>query len=564
MTAKRPSLDVHSINLLWKMYQFHRKEHGGLTLFSLFTFIMMLLLAGMAVDLMRFETQRTRVQNTMDGAVLAAANLRQEATCDTLVRDFFEKNGFQRAAVNVNCDEQRIGADEDGNGGDLIGRSVSAHYDIDVNTYFMNLLGIPNLVGDAASGASEGVQAIEISLVLDISGSMRFGPVGDNRIQNLKGAVESFLQEILDVTCDSTGNNCVQSPDTESITVNIVPYAGHVNPGPELFSAMGGNRWHEWSSCMEVTDADFDDADLPNATGDQLPHFMRWTIDTTWMNWGWCPTDDAGILAVENDYNTLNTFVQNIKLHDGTATHVGMKYGLALLNPTSRDELATAGTVDSKYAGRPSNWEDNVLKIVVLMTDGNTTDNFRPTIPLANGSATAWDYSYINDYQAYSMVSDTTVPSATPVSSTGTDPADTGTTDPTLPVMSEELAALLDRYGSIGSDLLPQDASEVEQGYPSANTYNDGTNTHNASVNNGHITAMCDEAKAPSYDADGNLLRADRVTVYTIAFLAPTSAQNLMRECASTPSYFFNVQDLDVGDAFSAIATNINKLKLTQ
>ncbi|MEM7778607.1 MAG: hypothetical protein AAF732_23765, partial [Pseudomonadota bacterium] len=116
----------------------------------------------------------------------------------------------------------------------------------------------------------------------------------------------------------------------------------------------------------------------------------------------------------------------------------------------------------------------------------------------------------------------------------------------------------------VGSDLLPQDSADVEYGYPPANTYDDGSTTHSTSVNNGHITAMCDQAKQPSLDSSGNVLRDDRVTVYTIAFLAPTNAQNLMRSCASTPSYFFNVQDLNVQSAFSAIATNINKLKLTQ
>jgi hypothetical protein len=292
---------------------------------------------------------------------------------------------------------------------------------------------------------------------------------------------------------------------------------------------MGGQRWHAWSSCKEVTDADFDDADLPDASGNQIAHFMRWSIDWNWMNWGWCPKDDASILIAENDYDVIEDFVSNIKLHDGTATHVGMKYGVALLNPSSRDEflqLNARGIVADAYKHRPADFDEETVKYIVLMTDGKTTAQLRP--------------NEINSSSEYNAVYD---PS------------------------HEDWAALMDRYGSTDSDGDPQAAADVEWGYPAASTYNDGSVSHTESRNNGHITAMCDEAKEPVWgtDADGNavLLKEDRITVFTISFLAPESARDLMRDCASSPGHYFRVEGLNIESAFQAIAKTINQLRLT-
>ena len=510
--------------------RFVREEDGTVTMFALFVFILMVMIGGMAVDIMRFETERVHMQNTLDSSVLAAADLDQTLDAEDVIRDYFAKAGLDENNVVVVTDENRLGGNE------LVGRSIVAGSHIDVNTFFMHMLNVNTLSAPVATSAEESVQNVEISLVLDISGSMRWDASGntpatldgDNRINDLKAAVLEFARAVLQVECDADGT-CVQSPNTASTTINIIPYAGHVNPGPDLFEIMGGQRWHAWSSCKEVTDADFDDADLPDASGHQLVHFMRWSIDWNWMNWGWCPKDDAAILIAENDYNVIKNFVSNIKLHDGTATHVGMKYGVALLNPSSRDEfmeLNNRGIIDDAYRLRPANFDDDTVKYLVLMTDGKTTAQFRP--------------NELNTSSEYSAVYNSS---------------------------DEDWASLMNRYGSLDSDGNPQAPGDVEYGYPSASTYNDGSVSHTESRNNGHITAMCDQAKEPAWgtDADGNavMLKEDRITVFTISFLAPESARNLMRDCASSPTHFFPITGLNIETAFQAIAKTINQLRLT-
>jgi Flp pilus assembly protein TadG len=505
--------------------RFRRAEDGSIILFSLFLFLLMVLIGGMAVDLMRFETRRVHMQNTLDSAILAAANLGQSLDPEEVVRDYFAKAGYDPDSVSVTVDETLLG------GVDLVGRSIQASTSIDVGTIFMHMLDVPVLSAPVSGGATENVQNVEISLVLDISGSMRWTQTngsypatltGSNRINELRKAVKGFTRSVLQVECvtDSVGaETCTQPPTTASTTINIVPYAGHVNPGPDMFEILGGNRWHNWSSCKEVTQADFGHGDLPRGSAHQLPHFHAWPIHWSWMNWGWCPKDDASILYASNDYQQISDFITDIRLHDGTATHIGMKYGVALLNPTSRDEfgqLADRGIIQNDYRNRPADFDDDVVKYIVLMTDGATTEQRRP--------------SEINTAAEYEKVYN--------------------------PSHSEH-AALMARFGS------DQPASVVEDGYPSTSHYHDGSFQHDAGRNNANIIAMCNWAKQPVLDDDGNVLRANRITVFTISFFTSGDALTRMEQCASSPAHHFRVQNLNIEEAFQAIAKTINQLRLT-
>lgn len=547
--------------------RFRRDEDGSIILFSLFLFLLMVLIGGMAVDLMRFETRRVHVQNTLDSAILAAADLDQSLDPEQVIRDYFQKAGYDPSMVDIVNDSTFLGGQE------LVGRSLTASTRINVPTIFMHMLDVPLLSAPVASAARENIQNVEISLVLDISGSMRWGPVENvltspNRITELRKAVRSFARAVLQVTCetDAAGvETCVQPPTTASTTINIIPYAGHVNPGRDVFDILGGSRWHNWSSCKEVTNADFRHADLPRASSHQLPHHQHWAIDRNWLNWGWCPTDSASILYAENDYRVIDNFIQNVKLHDGTATHVGMKYGVALLNPSSRpvfDELARRGVIDPAYRNRPADFEDDVVKYIILMTDGQTTDQFRPRVPddgRTDSSSSRRDWNYNDIYSAFTP----------PSGGLHTNPSLVLTGDgipngvPTGVTVPDRLGDILDRFGSVNRDLNVRPASEVEQGFPSFTTYFESGIPHNAAQNNRNITAQCNLAKESLIGPGGEVLKRNRITVFTISFFAPDGARRLMEDCASSPAHHFRIQNLNIESAFQAIAQTINQLRLT-
>ncbi len=78
-------------------------------------------------------------------------------------------------------------------------------------------------------------------------------------------------------------------------------------------------------------------------------------------------------------------------------------------------------------------------------------------------------------------------------------------------------------------------------------------NMYSASTARANMAQACDEAEARGVD------------VYTIAFqLNGTTNRNLMRNCASHPDNYFEVENMDIAVAFSAIAADLNTLRLSR
>ncbi len=60
-------------------------------------------------------------------------------------------------------------------------------------------------------------------------------------------------------------------------------------------------------------------------------------------------------------------------------------------------------------------------------------------------------------------------------------------------------------------------------------------------------------------------MKGENVVVYSVAFQAPPDAANLLRQCASSADHYFSATDgAALRTAFQTIATNLNKLRLTQ
>jgi Flp pilus assembly protein TadG len=340
---------------------FYRHDDSGvITPLMLVLLIGIFLMTGIALDLLRQETERADLQNALDRGVLAAASLSQTVDAEVTIRDYLNTRSFSDSDLTVTI----------GTEGGLNSRQVIAGAEYDMDTIFLRLAGLNQLQVPARSAAVQSVENVEVSLALDISGTMRY----DNRLPNLQPAANAFIDTVI-------SNGVAQRT-----TINLVPYAGQVNPGPAVFNMLGGVREHNNSSCLEFTASDFDSTGLPAAGSyAQVPNFHHWPIDRGWMDWGWCPSDDTAIAYMSNDVAALQSEIDNIRLHDGTGTYNAMKWALALLDPTSQPtiaSLASSGIVDPAFASRPAAWNDSdTFKVIVLMTDGQITEQNRPDNP---------------------------------------------------------------------------------------------------------------------------------------------------------------------------------------
>ncbi|PJI92462.1 Flp pilus assembly protein TadG [Yoonia maricola] len=220
--------------------QFRKDEDGGLIVLTLLLLISMLVVGGMAVDFMRFESERTQLQSVSDRAVLAAANLNNEGDGEQIITDFFTAEGYADAIVGTpNVDKDRYGS------------TITLESAVDVNTFYLRLIGIDTLTAPATASAIEGTGNVEISLVLDISGSMGRDMEGDAYVLDADGnktfdddgnIVTEWRTETRLFFLQQAANQFIEDllqPEYEDrVSINLIAYSQHVRLGDDLYTAL--------------------------------------------------------------------------------------------------------------------------------------------------------------------------------------------------------------------------------------------------------------------------------------------------------------------------------------
>ncbi len=339
---------------------FFADTDGNVAMIFAFLLVPIVALGGAGIDLARYEAVRVELQDGLDRGVLAAASLTQTREAKAVLQDYLKNLDY---ADDVDLEFTRTSG--------LNQRIVKASASYQINTAFIKLVGVDKLTVNATSTAQEAKQNIEMSLMLDMSGSMN----DNNRIKNLKAAAETFIDQML------------TKETKDYTTISIVPYAGHVNVGAAVFDKLGGSRFHSNSSCFELgeTNAAYGADPMTFKGAAQVPQFTQWNSDKNKqkvMRPWWCPMESTAITYLSNDAEALKTTIRGLEMHDGTGTQNAMQWGYTLLNPAGKNVInaaIAAGKMDSKFANRPAAFNDaDTMKVIVLMTDGAITEQFRP------------------------------------------------------------------------------------------------------------------------------------------------------------------------------------------
>ncbi len=523
---------------------FGRDESGSLVVFALFVFMAMLLVGGMALDLVRYETHRARLQSTLDRAVLAAASLNQELSPEEVVLDYFD-----RADLGA-----YIGADDITATASLTSRRVSASADMDMPTTFMRMLGITDMQTPAAGTAEESATRTEVSLVVDVSGSMGWWSYsgGRSKIDLLRLAAIQFVNILMcDPSDPDATTDCTVEPDTVSIT--LVPYAQQVLAGESVLDQLTVTEEHEYSSCITFDEEDFASAAIDPATlYKRTGHFDAWY----WSSpvWWECSTDAwRRILPVENEPQDLRDAIIDLQASGNTSIDLGMKWGAAFLDPAFQpviQGLVEEGVVAEAFDDRPFSYSENgIKKVIVLMTDGvNTTQYY-----LNEGYRSGPSGVYYN----------TVYPDRVSIYRPSTDMfywPHTGTWEDHPYGAGSSYSCSGWWWWSCSWQNEP--GSAVEYSFPDlwANHTIDwyeqfwwlGTpvSSNGGWTKDMQLDAICSAAKAQN------------ITVYTIGFEVTTASAAVMQSCASSPAHYFDVDGADLTDAFAAIARQISALRL--
>ena len=526
--------------------RFWQDDSGNATIVCVYLSLAILLTTGAAIDVMRYESIRTKMQHVLDRAVLAAADLDQEADPSGVAQDYVATAGVARALTQVTVDEG------------LNYRTVSATGNTDVETLFMRMAGIDSLNAPAHSVAEEKISKVEISMILDISGSMG----SNNKIQNLRAAAKEFVDTVITPTTDAM----------DQTTVSVVPYNATVNLGPTVSQYFNIEDTHDYSNCVIFNDNEFDTVDI---TQDQLlkrlAHFDPYSSSetTTEISNPWCPDDDYGqIVVASSDANALKAHIDSLGAGGNTAIDLGMKWGTALLSDAAApvfDQMRADGHLSESATQRPATFTDTeAMKVVVLMTDGQNTTQY----DLKPEFKTEWSDVWIDDRGTTSMSDDRFSVLVDDNTGTSNDTyywvrydgwswdyryrnyLDGGTSARRM--TNAEVYA---RWGVKGVAKKfwerPERDNFISQSAYS-NIYYGYTGIVGATSADTRLSTVCQAA------------RDKGIVVFAIAFEAPTAGQNALKDCASSDSHYFAVEGIEITETFHAIARQINNLRLIQ
>ncbi len=535
----------------FRLAGFSRDERGSMVIFGLFLFLLMLAVGGFGVDLMRHEAQRVRLQSTLDRAVLAAASKTQTADPAEVVADYFDKAGLSAYLQNVTIGD---------NGAT---RRVSASASMTFDTLLLNLSGVPELTAVAAGAAEESASVTEISLVLDVSGSMaQASASGNSKNWELRHAARQFVNIL---QCDperpdATGNCTV---DPGKVSISVVPYSEQVLAGEALLGKLPVTDEHSYSTCITFREDEFDETGIPQVQGFEYlrtGHFDPWTNGDNPYSWT-CKTDNwREIIPLEVDPAVLRNRLNNLGASGNTSIDVGLKWGTLLLDPTLRtivSQLIVEGVVSSDFDGRPFGYDDGgVKKVIVLMTDGMNTSQHYLHAGTREGPSPVW---YNAEEEAFSIYR----------ASSGLYywPEDGSWHDHAYGNGESEVCTRVGRRGRRGGSswscqIESEPGDAVQMSYPQLwnerswswfedfSWLPDPGSAYGTSEKNARTLAMCSAAKNAG------------IIIFTVGFEVPRYANDLMRDCASSPAHNFDVDGADLSDAFAAIAHQISALRL--
>jgi len=183
----------------------------------------LLISVGMATDISRGFLLRSKLNSALDAAALAGARNLNADNRDDIIQQFFDANfpdDFMGATIEP-LDIQLIQTEGDP---DRLQVSAAA----EVPTLFMNLIDIDDFDVGTSSEVTVSSKSVEVSLVLDVTGSM-----SGQRIADLKDAAKELVDIVVQDDQDPFFSKVALVP--YSMAVNAGEYADDVRgfiPGP--------------------------------------------------------------------------------------------------------------------------------------------------------------------------------------------------------------------------------------------------------------------------------------------------------------------------------------------
>lgn len=337
-----------------KFELFFKNSSGQITIMTAVLIAPLLLFIGGGLDWSQKIQAQTKMQSTMDSAILAVArklsvdkDLSQQDMKDT-AQIIFDANLSIGGGVDI--DDFTI-VNNDG----LLKMTQTA----EVSTNFLKLANIQSMGVSVASEVVVNFDGVDLALAVDLSGSM-----GGTKIRELRKATEILLDELT-------------IADVSAMRVSFIPWTRGVNVGgyfdematntPWPYPSSGNNHYPTTGSKKYYENRGYN---LDNCIGLRSDGTLSATNTTTnHPREAYCP--DAELIPLTDLKQTaqgdtkigldkLKAIAKTWQAKGGTGSHNGMYWAWATLSSAFYPVFGTETPEDP----------DSIKKYAVIMTDG--------------------------------------------------------------------------------------------------------------------------------------------------------------------------------------------------
>jgi Flp pilus assembly protein TadG len=354
--------------------RFARNESGQFGIMFAIGGSMLVLCVGLSVDFARMLSAKSHLATALDAAVTSTA---RDITRGKIDPKDAEK--LIRAFLDANLDGQPLGVEDvvltKVNINPVTSEiSASASANVDIMFPIMGNAKVQQV--NVNMGALYSERIVEVSMVLDVTGSMS----DNNKIGDLKVAAKSAVKSFLQNGSDNT-------------RVAITPYSWGVNAGvlKSEVRDLAGNIPADGCSTERRGKQMFSDASPTAGFVTRANDFRYYdtgngnTYTITNGNWS-CP--QVPVQPLTKDAKALNSMIDKLQAKGATAGQIGIQWGWYMLSPNWKSVLPTKSEPAAYGAA-------NSDKYLILMTDGmfnseasglsNTAVPSHPGVTLASG-----------------------------------------------------------------------------------------------------------------------------------------------------------------------------------
>lgn len=345
--------------------RFKKESRAGMATMVAIGAVPLVGFTGLAVDSTRGYMLRSQLVYALDSAGLAGGKELFSNNLNVTVDRFFAANfpdGYMDASVNgptFTVDDQA--------------ETLTVTASATIPTTFMQVLGVGDLTVSATTIVQRSIRGMELSLVMDNTGSMRSG----GKMTTMKASAMELV-----------GILYGDQQQIDDFFVSLVPYSVAVNVGPGRTNWLNGTYdptayedvGTEWSGCVEARATPLDLDDTPPSGGFWPAFFYPTDTDNIYpdvdenngsQNNGTGPNLGCGpaITSLTPARSTIEAGIQEMQPwhRGGTMGNLGLAWGWRVLSPQWRGQWGgdTPATMPLDYD------EPLIDKVIVMLTDGN-------------------------------------------------------------------------------------------------------------------------------------------------------------------------------------------------